>query len=181
LIKLARFRAWRATIRSQGLPQPIEMLALPLVPVAEVAVPVLALSGRTKQSAVLAAALLIVFSAAVVRGRFRLGGKIPCGCFGKREVRDYRTLILRNMALGMTAAIVLTEKPGKHLLAGLRGPHLSEAVPAVLVILGLAFGVSVIVQILSLGRFLDAAEPRSYPDGKPPVRGRRSTFMGSPQ
>jgi hypothetical protein len=156
-IKLARFRVWRTTLKGHALPRPLEVLALPIVPVAEAAVPVLALSGQTRQSAALAATLLIMFSAAVVHGRIRHGGKLPCGCFGKRRVRDYRTLLLRNLALGMTAVVVLTEQPGGPPLAGLRGPHLSEAVPALLVVLGLALGVLVIGQIVSLRRFLDAA------------------------
>jgi sulfite exporter TauE/SafE len=157
LIKLARFPMWRATLLAHALPRPLQMLALPFVPVAEAAVPVLALYGQPRLSSALTVALLIVFSAAVIHGRIRQGGKLPCGCFGQRQVRDYRALLLRNLALGMTAAIVLAGEPGRPLLAGLRGPHLRETVPVLLLLLGLALGVLVVVEILRLRRSLTPA------------------------
>lgn len=157
LIKLAHFPRWRATLLAHALPRPLQILALPIVPVAEAAVPVLALSGQARLSSALAVALLIVFSAAVIHGRIRQGEKLPCGCFGKRRVGDYRAMLLRNLGLGMTAAIVLAGKPGGPLLSGLRGPHLGEAIPALLLLLGLALGVSAVAEILRLRRFLRAA------------------------
>lgn len=155
--KLARFSAWKATLKGYALSRPLEILALPVVPVAEAAVVLLALSGQTGQSAALAVTLLIMFSAAVVRARGRHGRELPCGCFGKRKVRDYRALLLRNLALGIAAATVLTGEPGRPLLEGLRPPRLDETLPALLLLLGLALGFSVIAQIRRLRRSLNAA------------------------
>jgi hypothetical protein len=148
--KVARFSAWRATLRGHALPRPLEMLALPVVPLAEAAVPALALSGRTRHSAAVALTLLVIFSAAIVRARRRHGPKVPCGCFGKRTLRDYRHLLLRNLAVGAAAATVLLEESGRNLLEGLRPPSAGEAVPALLVLAGLALGTSVAGQILRL-------------------------------
>jgi hypothetical protein len=67
--KLVRLSSWRATLKAYGVRRPLEILALPLVPVAEAAVPVLALLGRTRESATLALILLIIFSGAVIHGR----------------------------------------------------------------------------------------------------------------
>ena len=162
LSKWARFPGWRATLRGYGLPRPLEGLALGAVPVAEAAVPWLALSGQTRQSAALAVMLLIVFSAAVVRARIRHGRKLACGCFGGRNTSDYRLILLRNALLGATAAVVLTSRSGQPLLEGLRGPQPREAVPAVLVLAGLALASVVIVQIWRLRGSLKAAPaPRS--------------------
>ena len=162
LSKWARFPGWRATLRGYGLPRPLEGLALGAVPVAEAAVPWLALSGQTRQSAALAVMLLIVFSAAIVRARIRHGKKLACGCFGGRNTSDYRLILLRNALLGATAAVVLTGRSGQPLLEGLRGPQPREAVPAVLVLAGLALASVVIVQIWRLRGSLKAAPaPRS--------------------
>lgn len=148
--KLARFSSWRATLNGYGVPRPLEMLALPLVPVAEAAVPVLALLGRIRESATLALILLIIFSGAVIHARRALGRRLPCGCFGKRRSRDYRALLLRNLALGLLAGAALVGKPGRPVLEGLRWPHIGEALPALFVLLGLALGTSAIAQILRL-------------------------------
>jgi hypothetical protein len=159
--KWARFPAWRATLRGYGLSRPLEGLALGAVPVAESAVSVLALSGQTRQSAALAAMLLIVFSAAVVRARVSHGRKLACGCFGRRSTTDYRMLLFRNAVLGAAAAAVLSGKSGP-LLERLRGPHLREAVPAALVLVALALTTVVVVQISRLRGWLKAAPvPRS--------------------
>jgi hypothetical protein len=118
--------------------------------VAEAAVPVLALLGRIRESATLALILLIIFSGAVIHARRALGRRLPCGCFGKKKSRDYRALLLRNLALGLFAGAALPGQPAQPVLEGIRWPHLGEALPAMLVLLGLALGISVIVQILRL-------------------------------
>jgi hypothetical protein len=150
LAKVVRFSSWRATLKGYEVPRPLEMLALPLVPVAEAAVPVLALFGQIRESATLALILLIIFSGAVIRARRSLGRTLPCGCFGKRKSRDYRALLLRNLALGLLAGAALAGQPARPVLEGLRWPHVGEALPALLVLLGLALGTSAIAQILRL-------------------------------
>jgi hypothetical protein len=150
LAKVARFSLWRATLKGYEVRRSLEMLALPLVPLSEAAVPVLALFGRIRESATLALILLIIFSGAVIHARRSLGRRLPCGCFGKKKSRDYRALLLRNLALGLFAGAALAGQPARPVLEGIRWPHLGEALPAMLVLLGLALGISVIVQILRL-------------------------------
>jgi Methylamine utilisation protein MauE len=150
--KTARPSEWRETLSAHSLPPPLEVLAFRVVPLAEAAVPALALSGRPRPSAAVALTLLIVFSAAILRARRLHGPKVPCGCFGKRALRDYRFLLLRNAALGAAAATVFLGGSGRPLLEGLRGPRVSEAVPALLVLAGVALITSVAGQILGLRR-----------------------------
>ncbi|HET6770018.1 MAG TPA: MauE/DoxX family redox-associated membrane protein [Actinomycetota bacterium] len=148
--KLARLSSWRTTLRGYGVRRPLGMLALPLVPVAEAAVPVLALLGRIRESATLALILLIIFSGAVIHARRAQGRRLPCGCFGKKKSHDYRALLLRNLALGLLAGAAIAGRPARPVLESLRWPHVGEALPALLVLLGLALGTSAIAQILRL-------------------------------
>jgi uncharacterized membrane protein YphA (DoxX/SURF4 family) len=159
--KWARFSKWRETLMGYALPRPVEKLALSTVPAAEAAVPVLALYGQTNRSASLALTLLIVFSAAVGWARIKHGAAVPCGCFGARDVRDYRILLLRNAVLGLAAAAVLTGEPGRHLLEGMRRPHLGEALPVALVLVGLVLSVVAIASVLRLRGSEDAGSIRT--------------------
>lgn len=148
--KLVRLRPWGATLRGYGLPGPVESLAFPVVPVAETAVPVLALSGHVRVAGGLALSLLLLFSAAVLRARRVRGRKLPCGCFGKTKSRDYRILLLRNAALGFAAVAALAGDPGRSPLDAVRWPVMAEAVPAVFVLLGAGLGVSAVARIVRL-------------------------------
>lgn len=150
LAKWTRSSRWRETLRVYALPKRLEILALSTVPTAEATVPVLGLSGQTKQMAALAVVLLIVFSAAVLSARFRHGAELPCGCFGRGGVRDYRALLLRNLVLSIAAITILAGQPSRPLLDGLRGPHVREVVPAMLVLAGLVLATVAVTQIRRL-------------------------------
>lgn len=163
--KVARRSSWRATLKGYGVGRPLEMLALPLVPVAEAAVPLLALSGHVRAAGMLALSLLLVFFAAVLRAPRVQGRELPCGCFGKTKARDYRALLLRNVALGFPAVAMLTGDPGRSLLDAARWPDAAEAVPTVLVLLGAGLGISVLAGIVRLRTTGVRAEtpPETYP------------------
>lgn len=138
IAKVTRFAAWRGALRGYRLPKPVEASALVLVPVVEVVAAVLLVGGGdvTKAGAALSVALLAGFSLAVLRAR-RLGGdRLPCGCFGGAGTRDYRLMLVRNAFLGAVAAAVLLVPD----VAGyeLEAPDASQAIPALLVGLGIA-------------------------------------------
>lgn len=150
--KVARLGLWRETLSGYGLPTPLETIVLPTLPVLEATVAILALSGRSRESAALAGGLLLVFCAAILRARSRQGRRLRCGCFGRRKTRDYRSLLLRNLGIGAVAVSVFLTDSGRPLLEGFRGPHPSEAVPAFLVLMGLALGASVLGHVVRLRR-----------------------------
>lgn len=150
--KVARFGAWREILSGYGLPRPLETIVLTTLPVLEATVVMLALSGRTRESAALAGGLLIAFCAAILRARSRQGRRLRCGCFGRSKTRDYRSLLLRNLAVGVVTGSVFLTDSGRPLLEGFRGPRLGEAVPAFLVVVGLALGASMLGHIVRLHR-----------------------------
>jgi hypothetical protein len=127
--KALRPATWRAALAAHDLPRPANSAALVAVPVTEGAVPVLVLSGSTRMGAIIALALLYLFSAALVRLRSRLGDRVPCGCFGTSRTRSVRLLIARNLALGIVAAAAAA---GPDRIQGLRAPMADEWLPAVL-------------------------------------------------
>lgn len=151
IAKVTRFAAWRAALAGYRLPKPAEASARFLVPVVEVVAAVLLVGGGdvTKAGAALSVALLAAFSLAVLRAR-RLGDdRLPCGCFGGAGKRDYRLMLVRNSFLGVVAAAVLLVPD----VAGyeLRPPEASQAVPAVLVALGIALIGWVVVSVARNG------------------------------
>jgi Methylamine utilisation protein MauE len=150
--KVARFDAWRETLSGYGLPKPLETIVVRTLPVLEATVAIVALSGRTRVAAALAGGLLIAFCAAILRARSRQGRRLRCGCFGRSKMRDYRYLLLRNLAVGAVAGSVFLTDNGRPLLEGFRGPHPGEAVPTLLVLAGLALVASVLGHIVRLRR-----------------------------
>jgi hypothetical protein len=150
LVKILRFPAWRAALRGYALPRTVETVALPLVPMAEATVPLLAMLGQVRGSAALALTLLTMFSVAVTRARRVRGRRLPCGCFGKAKARDYRILLLRNLALGGVALAALVDEPGRPLFAAARWPYMTEALPAALLLLGVCLGSLVVARLVRL-------------------------------
>jgi hypothetical protein len=132
--KVLRYPKWRAALEPYRLPTSISATASIIVPLLEVAVVVLLLTGRARAGAALALGLLASFSAALMRARATQGDRLPCGCFGKTQERDYRVLLLRNAGLALAATLVLL---------GLNGPRASidlastDLVPALLVVAGI--------------------------------------------
>ena len=130
--KAVRFRHWRTELAAYRLPA--EGLLAVAVPIAEGAVPALVLTGSPVAAAVLALALLAGFSGAVLRARGLHGDRLPCGCFGGRERRDYRLLLARNVALGVVAVAALADPAGPPW----RGVGPADLLPLVLLTVGFA-------------------------------------------
>lgn len=135
IAKIARPLGWSRALRHYRLAA--ERFLLVAVPGVEAGTAALLLLGATRAGGALSLALLGAFSLAVVRARSFEGDRLPCGCFGRAEARDYRTMLARNAVLGALAGAVLA--PGRDLafLEGLHAPASDDAVPFALVIVGL--------------------------------------------
>jgi hypothetical protein len=112
--KLIRFAPWRAALEPYGLPVFLRSIAAVGVPIAELAVVVLLLAGSVRAGTALAMGLLATFSAGLLRARAAQGDRLPCGCFGRTQERDYRVLLLRNALLALLGAVVLTVGAGSE-------------------------------------------------------------------
>jgi hypothetical protein len=135
--KLARAERWRQDIRAYRLSRIVRALAFLLVPWIEIGVAAAVLAGRWDVAAAVALGLLLVFSFTIVRLRLLLGtNELSCGCFGGMASRDYRLLLLRNLAVGAAALMVLSFFDE----VGMRGRMLwqIDIFPAILVALGIA-------------------------------------------
>jgi hypothetical protein len=133
-------RRWRESLGAYRL-GPLERPALVGVPLAEGAVVVLILAGASAYGAILALALLLGFSAAIVRARAVHGSLVPCGCFGRTRARDYRVLLGRNVGPAILAAGVLVTRASFPLLQWARLPTGDEVVPVLLAAAGVGFAV----------------------------------------
>lgn len=149
--KTARPRAWSSALNGYRLPRSVATAALVGVPVVEVFVAGLLLVGGDagRAGAALGVALLAAFSMAVLRARGLQGDRLPCGCFGGSASRDYRLMLVRNSVLGLVAAavLVLPERP-----LGLDPPGTADALPAVLVALGLVLVGWLVVTLARVSR-----------------------------
>jgi hypothetical protein len=105
--KIASPRGWRRAVAAHRLPRRIERLARPLTPIAEAAVPALALLGAPRAAAWWALGLLALFTAEVVRMRATVGPRVACGCFGRVREVAVANLLARNAALGALASLVV--------------------------------------------------------------------------
>jgi methylamine utilization protein MauE len=128
---------WREALAAHRL-GPLARPALLGVPFLEVSVAGLVLAGASRAGAALALALLVAFSGAILRARALQGDRIPCGCFGRTRARDYRALLVRNLALGVLAAAVLFTGASFPLFEWVRLPRGGEIAAAALVVVGLA-------------------------------------------
>jgi hypothetical protein len=132
--KTLRPAAWRAVLDGHALPAPVRFAALIGIPVAEATVAFLVLAGSIRAAAATALGLLVLFTTSLLRLRALRGDRVPCGCFGRSRTRSVRVLMIRNVGLGVVAAVALA---GPDRLPGLRAPGLGEVVPAALAALGL--------------------------------------------
>jgi hypothetical protein len=107
LAKLLGRESWRESIRAYSLPDRVERLALPSVPLAEASVAALLLGGAIRGGAVAALLLLAAFSFALIRAGRIGGGTLPCGCFGGRARRSVGWLLARNGALSLAGVAAL--------------------------------------------------------------------------
>ncbi|MDQ4142849.1 MAG: hypothetical protein M3198_03740 [Actinomycetota bacterium] len=147
--KTLQWRAWRSSLASYGIPRTIETPVAVLVPVAEVTVVLLVLGGVARVAMASALALLAAFCLAVLRARSREGDRLPCGCFGKTEARDYRLMLVRNAALSALAGLVLLGGDGLDPVTAGDVPEPGEVLPATLVIIGILLGGWILKQATS--------------------------------
>jgi uncharacterized membrane protein YphA (DoxX/SURF4 family) len=135
VMKLFRWDAWRSGLQRYGLGA-FEWAAAVVVPSLELLVVVGLATGYSRASAALTLALLGSFSLAVLRARSEEGDRLPCNCFGSDARRDYRTMLLRNVLLGIPAALILLGGEDSSLFGDARFPDASEALAAGLVGIG---------------------------------------------
>lgn len=145
--KTVNHRAWRAALGGYDLPGPARTGAAVAVPAVELAVAVAILAGPVKAGAALALALLAIFSLVVLRAQSHGGDRLPCGCFGRSRVRDYRLILSRNALLAVLAAIALAGPDRSRLVAAAALPDASEVVPAALVVAGIALAAWMAYQV----------------------------------
>ncbi len=148
--KLTHADAWRRAVLAHAGP-PSGPGVVIAVPVAEALVVALVVAGARRTAALLALALLTVFTLAAVRRRLLAGRRVPCGCFGEREV-SLPVLLTRNAAL--VAVALVAARDGTTLVEH-AAPSAAEVVPAALAALG-AVGVvamsAAVVRSLARGR-----------------------------
>lgn len=145
--KLIRHGTWRGVLARYRLGRWGALVAVAVPPV-ELAVPALILGGATRAGAALALLLLVPFSLAVLRARALEGDRLPCGCFGKANTRDYRTVLARNAGLGVLSGVILLGGPDVSLAEGMTFPSTSELLPAALVATGLVTASLVAVGVM---------------------------------
>jgi hypothetical protein len=139
--KLIRPAAWRAAVDGYRLGC-LRLPALVAVPIAEAAVVGLAAAGAERTTGWLALALMIAFTAAILRARRLTGDRVACGCFGRTKARDYRVLVVRNAvlaAMAILAAVASSPSPWR-----LHEPTGREALPAALAVAGIILALALL-------------------------------------
>jgi hypothetical protein len=135
IAKLVDAQAWRRTLAAHELPSWVERFARRAVPVAETAVPALALTGETRVAGAWALVLVGAFTVEAVRAWRHFGAQVPCGCFGGREPVAPGALLTRNAVLAVTALVVASSAaPVSRTWPAL--PPEGEALPMVLAVAG---------------------------------------------
>ncbi|HEX7246827.1 MAG TPA: MauE/DoxX family redox-associated membrane protein [Actinomycetota bacterium] len=135
--KVVDAAGWRRTLAAHELPGGLEAVARRAVPVAEAAVPTLALAGATKAAGAWALVLVGVFTIEAVRAWRRFGAQVPCGCFGGRAPVAPGALLMRNAALALIALMVASSAGPASRLTWPTAPGEGEMLPMVLSAAGL--------------------------------------------
>ncbi|HEY2802726.1 MAG TPA: MauE/DoxX family redox-associated membrane protein [Actinomycetota bacterium] len=136
--KVASWRSWRRALSGYGLPAGGERVAAVGVPVAETTVPLLILLGFPRAAGIVAIALLIAFSGAILAARARRGDRLPCGCFGGARVRDYRPMLARNALLAAVGSVAALAGSDGTMQSRIAAPGRGELLPAAIVVMSLA-------------------------------------------
>jgi hypothetical protein len=138
IAKIAHRRTWRRALATYRPPPGIVGPVAIGVPVVEIAIATMPVLGLASTAGLVALWVLLAFSAAIIFGRLRVGRRLGCGCFGSSATRDYRLLLVRNLALAAVAIVAWRASDDTPALRSLGSPGGSELVPVVLVVLGLA-------------------------------------------
>jgi MFS superfamily sulfate permease-like transporter len=94
--KFATFENWTLQARALGAPDPFVVL----VPLAEIALAVLLVSGWWYAQAVVASLILLVAFTVLLLVRLRDAERLPCSCFGATSQRPMSWLdVARNVIL----------------------------------------------------------------------------------
>jgi hypothetical protein len=150
--KVARPRRWRRALSAYRLPDGVTRAAAVGVPVGELAIALLPVLGLGSIAGGGAVAALVAFSAAIVLARVRSGPRLACGCFGTAAVRDYRALLGRNAVLLVVALVAWLEGADAWVGGEVAAPAARDALPAVLVIVGLALIAWLVTSAVTLVR-----------------------------
>jgi hypothetical protein len=157
--KVVSFRNWRRALGGYGIPFPgrLEDVAAAAVPVVELGAATTILFVSVKGGAALSLSLLALFCAAILRARTTAGDRLPCGCFGRNEERDYRALLARNALLGAACGVALLGSQKGDLVSGVEAPSGSEILPLVLV------GAGVVVALWTVRQAMGSMRRREHP------------------
>jgi hypothetical protein len=136
--KVVSWRSWRRALSGYGLPAGGEPVAAVGVPVAEATVPLLVLVGFTQAAGVVAIALLIAFSGAILAARARRGDRLPCGCFGGARVRDFRAMLARNALLAAVGSFAALGGSDGTVQSRIAAPGREDLLPAAIMVMSLA-------------------------------------------
>jgi len=152
IAKIAHRRTWRRALATYQLPPGIVGPVAIGVPVLELTIAVMPVLGLSSTAGFVALSALVAFSAAVVVGRLRVGRRLGCGCFGSSATRDYRLLLVRNLALAGVAIVAWRAGDDAVVVRSLESPAGSDLVPLVLVVVGLALATWVGTAVAASGR-----------------------------
>jgi peroxiredoxin len=166
--KLADLPGTRGAVESFGVPRRLSPAVAGLLPVVELTIAATLLPVATARWAALAAiALLLVFSAAIVR-ILRRGATVDCNCFGGLTQTEVgRGTLVRNLVLGLLAAFVAVGGESVGAFGWVTAPAPGDRVVIVLLVgsvLGLAcFSWQLLRQNGRLLLRLDALEAAGEP------------------
>lgn len=138
LTKLVSFKRWSEVLNRYGLPKPVRPVVSMVTPLVEFAISAMLILGVTRAGAITALIALALFSLAILRARSINGDRLPCGCFGGANKRDYKTMLLRNAALGVLASMALLTD-GDLGTAWPSAPVTEQMLPAALTVVGTIF------------------------------------------
>jgi Methylamine utilisation protein MauE len=137
LAKLVRFPQWQTALAVYRLPAGGATIAAVVVPFLESIVVALLGTGHALAGAALTLGLLAAFSLALLSARREHADRLPCGCFGRTTLHDYRLLVARNAGLAVLAGIVLIDGRD-HLMTESLWSAPTTLLPTALVVVGLS-------------------------------------------
>lgn len=150
--KLAQWKSWRSSLAAYGVRGRLAAVVAVAVPAAEAGIIALVLTGAGRVAMASVLVLVALFSLGVLRARAHRGDRLPCGCFGKTEARDYRVMLVRNALLAAMAGTVLVGSDANTALSAAEVPRAPDVLPAFLVAAGLVLAVWMLRHVTNLMR-----------------------------